>query len=142
MRKKIFVIFVCMLFILTTMVSVVSAKQERTLYKNCYVEINGELKNGINLFWKYMFRRPNDDNHAFVLWWILGLNEFQWVDGDVTVKIFNQEKGQEIWNNENQIGQWAIKLFIFKGDYICAAEEPYIVDIQGTVKAAITYIET
>ena len=25
---------------------------------------------------------------------------------------------------------------------ICAAEEPYIVDIQGTVKAAITYIET
>ena len=135
-------ILVCMLFILTTMVSVVSAKQERTLYKDCYVEINGELKNGIYIFWKYVFLRPYHDDRAFVLWWILGLNEFQWVDGDVTVKIFNQENGQEIWNNENQTGQWAIKLFIFNGNYTCAGEEPYIVDIQGNVRAPITYTGT
>ena len=42
------------------------------------------------------------------------------VDGNVMVKIFNQENGQEIWNNEGQTGQWAIKLLLFNGDYICA----------------------
>jgi putative cell wall-binding protein len=142
MGKKILGILVCMLLILTTMASVVAAKQERTLYKDCYIEINGELKNGIRIFWKYVFSRPYNDDRAFVLWWILGLDEYQWVEGDVTVKIFDQENGQEIWNNNNQTGQWAIKLFFFNGNYICAGEAPWIVDIQGTVKAAITYTGT
>ena len=107
MGKKILGILVCMLFILTT-VSTVPARQERTVYKNCYIEVEAEGEGLYNMV-KYVFLRPSGDNSAFVLCWIL-----QWMGPEYgTVKIYDQKNGNELWNNQNEEGIWAFKLFFY-----------------------------
>jgi hypothetical protein len=132
MGKKIFGIFVCLLFILAT-VSTVAAKQERTVYKNCYIEVEAQSEGLYNMV-KYFFIRPNGNTSAFVFYWIL-----QWMGpDDVTMKIFNQKNGNELWNNQNQEGIWATKLFFFKGLYTWSTENGQdIMILQGTTRATI-----
>ena len=132
MGKKILGILVCMLFILTT-VSTVPARQERTVYKNCYIEVEAEREGLYNMV-KYVFLRPSGDNSAFVLCWIL-----QWMGPEYgTVKIYDQKNGNELWNNQNQEGIWATKLFFYNGLYTWSTENGHsVLSLQGTSKATV-----
>jgi hypothetical protein len=132
MGKKILGILVCMLFILTT-VSTVAARQERTVYKNCYIEVEVEGEGLYNMV-KYVFLRPTGDNSASVLCWIL-----QWMGPEYgTVKIFDQKNGNELWNNQNQEGIWATKLFFYNGLYTWSTENGHsVLNLQGTSKATV-----
>ena len=132
MARKILGILVCMLFILTT-VSSVTAKQERTVYKNCYIEVEAELEGLCNMV-KYVFLKHNGVNTAFVLCWII-----QWMGPEyVTVKIYDQKNGNELWNNQNQEGIWATKLFFYNGLYTWSTENGHsVLNLQGTSKATV-----
>lgn len=136
MGKKILGILVCMLFILTT-VSTVAAKQERTLYKNCYLEVEAQ-REGLYRMIKYVFLRPNGDNSAFVLCWLI-----QWMGPEyVTVKIYDQKNGNELWNNQNQEGIWAFRLFFYNGLYTWSTENGQdMFTLQGSTKAIIVLYE-
>jgi hypothetical protein len=134
MGRKIFGILVCMLFMLT-MVSTVTARQERTLYKNCYIEAEADREE-LN-FWKYVFLRPYQDDRAFVLCWVI-----QWMGPNATVKIYDEKNGNEIWNNGNQEGIWATKLFFYTGLYTWSTENGHsVMNLQGTTKAIIIFTE-
>jgi len=56
MGKKIVIILVCMLFILTTL-STVAARQERTVYKDCYIEVEAQREGLYNMI-KHVYLRP------------------------------------------------------------------------------------
>ena len=136
MGKKILCILIGMLFILTT-VSTVAARQERTVYKDCYIEAKGDLAEGIHNFFKYVFLKPYGDDRVFVLFWVM-----QWMEPNVSVKIYEEKNGQELWSNEGQEGIWAIKLFVYQGLYYWTNETgPWMINLQGTAKAAITFTE-
>jgi len=132
MGRKILCILIGMLFILTT-VSTVVAKQERTVYKNCYIEVKAQSEGLYNMV-KHVFLKPNGDNSAFVLCWII-----QWLGPEyVTVKIFDKKNGNELWNNQNQEGIWAFKLFFYNGMYTWSTENGQdIFNLQGTTKATV-----
>lgn len=136
MRKKILGILVCILFILTT-VSIVTAKQERSIYKNCYLEVEAH-RAGLYRMVKCVFLKPNGDNSAFVLCWII-----QWLGPEyVTVKIYDQKNGNELWNNQNQEGIWAFKLFFYKGLYTWSTENGEdVLNLQGTTKFTVVLYE-
>ena len=136
MGKKILGIFLCMLLLLT-MVSTVAAKQERTVYKDCYLEVEAQ-REGLYRMIKHVFLRPQGENSAFVLCWII-----QWMGPEyVTVKIFDQKNGSELWNNQNQEGIWAFKLFFYTGLYMWSTENGQdIFNLQGTTKAIVVLRE-
>jgi hypothetical protein len=136
MGKKILGILVCLLFLLTT-ISTVAARQERTVYKNCYVEVEAQTDGLYNML-KYVFFRPRGDNSAFVLCWIL-----QWMGPDlVTVKIYDQKNGTELWNNGNQEAIWATKFFFYSGLYTWSTENEHsVLNLQGTAKAVVVLTE-
>ncbi len=136
MRRKILGILVCMLFLLTT-VSTVGARQERTLYKNCYIEVDAQ-RDGLYNMIKYVFFRPNGGSSAFVLCWII-----QWMGPEfVTVKIYDKKDGAEVWNNQNQGGIWAFKLLFFNGLYSWSSENGNEkLNLEGTTKAIIVLYE-
>jgi len=127
---------VCILVILTT-VSTVAAKQERTVYKNCYLEVEAQ-REGLYRMIKYVFLRPNGDDSAFVLCWLI-----QWMGPEyVTVKIYDQKNGNELWNNQNQEGIWAFRLFFYTGLYTWSTENGQdLFNLQGTTKAIIILYE-
>jgi hypothetical protein len=135
MGKKIFGILVCMLFILTTMVSVVSANQEKTLYKGCYIEASGEISEKdwfaiIRLpnMWKtFWFRPPFNEQKAFVSFWRIVY------DSKSTVTIYSEQNGDILWDHN---GQQDVHLIIigFHGIYIpeqSNPDEPLHVEISG-----------
>ena len=133
MKKKILGILVCMLFILTT-VSTAAAKQERTIYKNCYIEVEAQRAGLYNMV-KYVFLKPNGDNSAFVLCWLI-----QWLGPEyVTVKIYDKKNGNELWNNQNQEGIWAFRLLFYKGLYTWNGEDA--LKLQGTTMVTIVLYE-
>ncbi len=132
MGKKILGVLVCMLFLLTA-VSTVAAKQQRAVYKDCYLEVEAQSE-GIYGMLKYVFLRPNGNTSAFVVCWIL-----QWMGPEfVTAKIFDKKNGNELWNNQNQPAIWATKLFFFKGLYTFTNHDGQdVMVIQGTTKATV-----
>ena len=132
MGKKIIGVLICMLFLLAT-VSTVAAKQQRMVYKDCYIEVEAQSA-GINAMVKYIFLRPNGNTSAFVVCWIL-----QWLGPEfVSVKIFDKKNGNELWNNSNQPAIWATKLFFFKGLYTFTNHDGKdVMVIQGTTKATV-----
>jgi hypothetical protein len=134
MGRKILGILICMLFILT-MVSTVGAKQERQVFKNCYIEAKGELAPGIHNFWKLVFLKPYNDDRVSVLYWVM-----QWMEPNVTVTIYDEKNSQVLWNDGNQEGLWAIKLLVYNGLYSWSTVDGHSeINLQGTVKAIITY---
>ncbi len=134
MGRKILGILVCMLFILT-MVSTVGAKQERQVFKNCYFEAKGDLAEGVHNFWKYVFLREEGTDNVFALFWVM-----QWLEPNVTVKIYDEKNGQEIWNEGNQEGLWATMLFVYRGTYTWTIEDGHdVMTLEGTAKVIITY---
>ena len=110
MGKKIIGIFVCLLFLLTA-VSTVAARQERTVYKNCYIEVEADQEDIYNYF-KYLYLRPLLGDRAFVFCWVL-----QWRGSNASITIYDQKGGNEVWNGQNQEGIWATKLFMYRGLY-------------------------
>ena len=133
MGKKIVIILVCMLFILTT-ISTVAARQERTVFKDCYIEVEAQEEGLYNMV-KYVFLRPYQDGRAFVLCWII-----QWMGPEsVTVKIYDQKNGNELWNNQNEEGIWAFKLFFYNGQYNWDGQDVFT--LQGTAKATVVLYE-
>ena len=131
MGKKILGILVCMLFLLTT-VSTVTARQERTVYKNCYIEVEVDQEALYNMQ-KIVYFRPFQDNRAFALCWII-----QWIGTNGTIKIYDKINRNEIWNNENQEGIWATKLFIYTGLYTWSTENGHsVLNLQGNTKAVV-----
>jgi hypothetical protein len=136
MGKKLLGILIGMLFILTT-VSTVTARQERTVYKDCYVEVEAQADGLYNMI-KYVFLRPHGETSAFVLCWIL-----QWMGPDlVTVKIYDQKNGNELWNNQNEEGIWAAKFFFYNGLYTWTTENGIdMMTLQGTTKAIVVLTE-
>ena len=133
MGKKIVIILVCMLFIFTTL-STVAARQERTAFKDCYIEVEARGEGLYNMI-KYVFLRPYQDDRAFVLCWII-----QWMGPEyVTVKIYDQKNGNELWNNQNEEGIWAFKLFLYNGKYNWDGQEVFT--LQGTTKATVVLNE-
>ncbi len=136
MGRKILGILICMLFLLTA-VSTVSAKQERTWYKNCYIEVDAQGEGIYNMI-KYVFLRPNGDSSAFVLCWII-----QWMGPElVTVKIFDKKGGTEVWNNQNQEGIWAFKLLFYNGVYTWSPGAGHdVFHLSGSTKAIVVLYE-
>jgi hypothetical protein len=136
MGRKILGILICMLFLLTT-VSTVGARQERTLYKNCFLEVHAQSEGLYNMI-KHVFLKPNGDNSAFVLCWII-----QWMGPElVTVKIFDKKGGSELWNNQNQEGIWAFKLFFYNGLYTWTNENGQdFFNLEGTTRAIVVLYE-
>ncbi len=133
MGKKIVIILVCMLFILATL-STVAARQERTVFKDCYIEVEAQGEGLYNMI-KYVFLRPYQDGRAFVLCWII-----QWMGPEyVTVKIYDQKNGNELWNNQNEEGIWAFKLFFYNGQYNWDGQDVFT--LQGTTKATVVLSE-
>jgi hypothetical protein len=123
-----------MLFIVTT-ISTISAKQEKQVFENCYIEAKGELAHGIHNFWKLVFLKPHNDDRAFVLYWVM-----QWMEPNVTVTIYDEKSGQMLWNEGNQEGMWALKLFFYNGIYTWSCEDgQWLMNLQGNAKVAITY---
>ena len=135
MGRKIFGILVCMLFILTTMVSLVSAEQERNKYRGCYIEASGEISEKdwfaiIRLpnMWKtFWFRPPLDEQKAFVSFWRIIY------DSDSTVTIYSEKNGDILWDHN---GRQDVHLIIvgFRGIYIPSQsnpDEPLHVEISG-----------
>jgi hypothetical protein len=119
MGRKIIGILVGMLFILTTMVSVVSAKQDRTMYGGCYIKASGEISERdwfaiIRLpnMWKILwFRSPFNEQKAFIsLWRIV-------YDSNSIIKIYTKLNGKLLWE---QNGKQDVNLVIvwFDGVYI------------------------
>jgi hypothetical protein len=135
MRKKIFGILVCMLFILTTMVSVVSAEQERNNYRGCYIEASGEISEKdwfaiIRLpnMWKtFWFRPPLDEQKAVVSFWRIVY------DSESTVTIYSKQNGDILWDHN---GRQDVHLILvgFRGIYLPERnnpDDPLHVEISG-----------
>ena len=136
MGRKIVGILVCMLFLLTT-ASTVCAKQERTWYKNSYIEVDAQREGLYNMI-KYVFLKPTGDSSAFVLCWII-----QWMGPEyVTVRIFDKKGGTEVWNNQIQEGIWAFKLFFFNGLYTWSPGAGQdALHLEGTTRAIVVLFE-
>jgi hypothetical protein len=64
----------------------------------------------------------------------------QWLEPNVTVKIYDEKNGQEIWNEGNQEGLWATMLFVYRGTYTWTIEDGHdVMTLEGTAKVIITY---
>lgn len=145
MKKKLIGILIIMLltipFIQSSMAKI-TLSNEKEIFEDCYVEVTGSVVpvSG-NLFQYLMFKhfyiRPYRDDRAFVFLW-----HIQWMEPDVTVKIFTEENGELLWEDTGLTGVWGMRLFWYNGIYTNdgSTDDKLIVNLQGNVKRVTAFI--
>ena len=145
MKTKLIGILIIMLLTIPVLQSCMAKTtfgNEKEIFEDCYVEVTGSVVpvSG-NLFQYLMFKhfyiRPYDDDRAFVFLW-----HIQWMEPDVTVKIFTEENGELLWEDTGLTGVWGMRLFWYNGIYTNdgSTDDKLIVNLQGNVKRVTAFI--
>ena len=146
MRKKIVGILMCVLLVATA-IPITSATNvnnteilvtqkdniaKRRLFTTCYIEASGS----VNHMWKTFWFRPFHGDYALVSYWAISFEE-----PNVEVTIYNRENGRVLWQNENDIGQWGLKLIGYFGAYTNPPDDGLRINLRGNALFAITITE-
>ena len=146
MTRKIIGILICVLLIATT-IPITSATNanntevvvtqkdniaKRRLFTTCYIEASGS----VNHMWKTFWFRPFRGDYALVSYWAISFEE-----PDVQVTIYNRENGRVLWQNENDYGQWGLKLIGYFGAYTNPPGDGLLINLRGNALFAITITE-
>jgi len=145
MKKKLIGILIIMLLtipFLQSPVAKTTLANEKEVFEDCYVEVTGTVVpvSG-NLFkylmFKHFYIRPYGDERAFVFLW-----HIQWLEPDVTVKIFTEENGELLWQDIGLNGVWGMRLFWYNGIYTNngSSDDQLVVNLNGNVKRVTVFI--
>ena len=128
MKRKVVGMLVCMLLILTV-VSTVSAGQQKKVIKNCYLELKGPDTEIYHM--TKFFNIPFNNGQRLVFFWIV-----QWLGEKETITVYDHKGGSVIWKYEGvQQGIWASDFFLFRGQVTWTNESgTSMINLQGTVK--------
>ena len=146
MRRKIVGILICALLVATAMpftnalnangteesINQKEAIAKRRVFTTCYIEASGP----VNHMWKTFWFRPFRGDYAFVSYWAISFRE-----PDVEVTIYNRENGRVLWQNEEDFGQWGLKLIGYFGVYTNPPDEGLRITLRGKALLAITITE-
>jgi len=144
MKKKMIGILIIMLLtipFLQSSMAKTTLGNEKKVFEDCYLEVTGTVVpvSG-NLFqylmFKYFYIRPHGDERAFVILW-----HIQWIEPDVTVKIFADKNGELLWEDTGLIGVWGMRLFLYSGIYTNdgSTDDQLVVNLQGDVKRVTVF---
>lgn len=147
MRMKILGILICVLLIATAMPltnainensteGVATQKNnitKRRVFTTCYIEASGSVDH----MWKTFWFRPFRSDYAFISYWAISF-----LEPDVEVTIYNRENGRVLWQNENDYGQWGLKLIGYFGVYTNPpGDDDLRINLRGKALLAITLTE-
>jgi hypothetical protein len=106
---------------------------KRRVFTTCYIEASGP----VNHMWKTFWLRPFGGDIAFISYWAISFRE-----PDVQVTIYNRENGRVLWQSENDLGQWGLKLVGYFGIYTNPPVDDGLgINLRGKAMIAITITE-
>lgn len=147
MRRKLFGILMCVVLLATT-IPITSALNEdntaatvdqkdnivkRRVFTTCYIEATGPVNHMMKSFWF----RPFHGDYAIVSYWVILFGE-----PDVEVTIYNRENGRVLWQDNDDLGQWGLKLIGYFGIYTNPPDDDGLrISLRGKALLAMTMTE-
>lgn len=104
----------------------------RRVFTTCYIEATGS----VNHMLKHLWFRPFLNDYAVVSYWAILFDE-----PDAQVTIYNRENGRVLWQDNEDFGQWGLKIIGYFGIYTNPSDEGLRINLRGNAICAITITE-